>query len=148
MPFILGQILRPFIFPKMQKFPKLIKTFDQGSILMVVYGAFSSAVVAGLWQNVQFSTLLLLVISCSVILTIVMLITWYVPKKLGFNVADQRAIFFCGSKKTLASGVPMAQILFAAQPIGLLVLPIMIFHQIQLMVCGVIANYWAKKDDA
>ena len=53
---------------------------------------------------------------------------------------------FCGSKKTLASGVPMAQILFAGQPLGMIVLPIMIFHQIQLMVCGVIANYWSKQD--
>lgn len=143
-PFILGQLLRPFIFPQMRKFPSVVKVFDQGSILMVVYGAFSSAVVAGLWQQVSGITLIYLTLACSVLLTVVMLLALYLPKWLGFNQADQITIFFCSSKKTLASGVPMAQILFIGQPLGMIVLPIMIFHQIQLMVCGVIANHWSK----
>lgn len=143
-PFILGQLLRPFIFPQMRKFPSVVKVFDQGSILMVVYGAFSSAVVAGLWQQVSGITLIYLTLACSILLTIVMLLALYLPKWLGFNQADQITIFFCSSKKTLASGVPMAQILFIGQPLGMIVLPIMIFHQIQLMVCGVIANQWSK----
>ena len=146
-PFILGQILRPYVFPHMQKRPKIVKVFDQGSILMVVYGAFSSAVVAGLWSQISMSTLMLLILACSVLLTLIMLLSLYIPKWLGFNAADQKTIFFCGSKKTLASGVPMAQILFIGQPIGMIVLPIMIFHQIQLMVCGIIANYWSKQNE-
>lgn len=145
-PFILGQLLRPFIFPQMRKFPSVVKVFDQGSILMVVYGAFSSAVVAGLWQQVSGITLIYLTLACSVLLTIVMLLALYLPKWLGFNQADQITIFFCSSKKTLASGVPMAQILFIGQPLGMIVLPIMIFHQIQLMVCGGIANQWSKNN--
>lgn len=146
-PFILGQLLRPWVFPKMQKMPKIVKVFDQGSILMVVYGAFSSAVVAGLWQQLDLKILFALIVSCSVLLTIIMLLALYIPRVLGFSSADQRTVFFCGSKKTLASGVPMAQILFIGQPLGMIVLPIMIFHQIQLMVCGVIANRWAKHSD-
>lgn len=144
-PFILGQVLRPYVFPLMQKMPKIVKVFDQGSILMVVYGAFSGAVVAGLWHQVSLTTLIYLVLACSVLLTAIMLLALYIPKWLGFSQADQISIFFCGSKKTLASGVPMAQILFIGQPLGMIVLPIMIFHQIQLMVCGVIANYWSKQ---
>ena len=144
-PFILGQILRPWVFPQMKKMPEIVKFFDQGSILMVVYGAFSSAVVAGLWHQVSLTTLLLLIIACSVLLTMVMLLALFVPRWIGFDKADQKTIFFCGSKKTLASGVPMAQILFIGQPIGMIVLPIMIFHQIQLMVCGIVANMWSKQ---
>lgn len=146
-PFILGQLLRPYIFPYMAKVPSIVRAFDQGSILMVVYGAFSGAVVAGLWHQVSWKTLLILTIACSVLLTIIMLLALYLPRALGFNRADQVTVFFCSSKKTLASGVPMAQILFIGQPLGMIVLPIMIFHQIQLMVCGVIANYWAKSKD-
>ncbi|MCU4414486.1 bile acid:sodium symporter [Acinetobacter sp. WU_MDCI_Axc73] len=146
-PFILGQVLRSWIFPYMKKVPGIVKAFDQGTILMVVYGAFSSAVVAGLWHQVNLLTLFYLVLACSILLTIIMLLGLFVPVWLGFNRADQITIFFCGSKKTLASGVPMAQILFSGQPLGMIVLPIMIFHQIQLMVCGVIANYWSKKHD-
>ncbi|KMU99273.1 MULTISPECIES: bile acid:sodium symporter family protein [Acinetobacter] len=144
-PFILGQILRPWVFPQMKKMPEIVKIFDQSSILMVVYGAFSSAVVAGLWHQVSLTTLLLLIIACSVLLTLVMLLALFVPRWIGFDKADQKTIFFCGSKKTLASGVPMAQILFIGQPIGMIVLPIMIFHQIQLMVCGIVANMWSKQ---
>ncbi|ENV33989.1 bile acid:sodium symporter family protein [Acinetobacter gerneri] len=146
-PFIAGQLLRPLVFPWMQKVPSIVKCFDQGTILMVVYGAFSSAVVAGLWHQVSALTMFYLVLACSVLLTIIMLLAYYVPVWLGFNRLDQIAIFFCGSKKTLASGVPMAQILFAGQPLGMIVLPIMVFHQIQLMVCGVIANHWARQND-
>ena len=144
-PFVLGQVLRPYVFPLMQKMPKIVKVFDQGSILMVVYGAFSGAVVAGLWHQVSLSTLIYLTLACSILLTVIMLLALYVPKWLGFSKADQISIFFCGSKKTLASCVPMAHILFIGQPLGMIVLPIMIFHQIQLMVCGVIANYWSKQ---
>ena len=145
-PFIAGQLLRPYVYPVMQRIPSIVKTFDQGTILMVVYGAFSGAVVTGLWQQVSWLTLLNLTLACSVFLTIIMLLAFYIPKWLGFNRADQVTVFFCASKKTLASGVPMAQILFAGQPLGMIVLPIMIFHQIQLMVCGVIANYWSKQE--
>lgn len=144
-PFVLGQLLRPVIYPHLIKRPKVVKVFDQGSILMVVYGAFSAAVVAGLWHQMSFTTLLYLTLACSGLLTMVMCMAWYIPKKLGFVQGDRAAILFCASKKTLASGVPMAQILFAGQPVGLIVLPIMIFHQIQLMVCGVIANAWSKR---
>ena len=114
----------------------------------MVYGAFSSALVAGLWNEVSLSTLLLLLLACSVLLTLVMLLSLYIPRWLGFSRADQKTVFFCGSKKTLASGVPMAQILFIGQPLGMIVLPIMIFHQIQLMVCGIIANVWAKEAES
>ncbi|TCM67715.1 sodium/bile acid cotransporter 7 [Acinetobacter calcoaceticus] len=147
LPFIAGQLLRPYVFPWMKKAPSIVKNFDQGTILMVVYGAFSGAVVAGLWSQVSWQTLLYLTLICSVLLTAIMLLSLYLPKWLGLNRADQITVFFCGSKKTLASGVPMAQILFAGQPLGMIVLPIMIFHQIQLMVCGIIANYWSKQQD-
>ena len=147
LPFVLGQLLRSVVYPWMQRFPKWIKCFDQGSILMVVYGAFSSAVVGGLWHQVGAATLLHIVLFNIVLLAIVMIVTWLLAQRLGFDLADQKTIFFCGSKKTLASGVPMAQILFAGQPLGLIILPIMIFHQIQLMVCAIIASYWHKHAD-
>ena len=82
----------------MAKVPSIVKAFDQGSILMVVYGAFSGAVVAGLWHQVSWKTLLLLTIACSVLLTIIMLLALYLPRAFGFNRADQITVFFCGSK--------------------------------------------------
>ena len=89
--------MRPYVFPQMLKLPKLVKVFDQGSILMVVYGAFSGAVVAGLWHQVSGMTLLLLIIACSVLLTLVMWLAWVVPQWLGLHVKTNCRIF-CSSK--------------------------------------------------
>lgn len=144
-PFVLGQLSRAYVYPTLAKHPSIVKGFDQGTILMVVYAAFSSAVIAGLWQQLNAWTLIALLAACGLLLAVVMLTAYFAARLFGFNQADQISIFFCASKKTLASGVPMAQILFIGHPLGLVVLPIMLFHQIQLMVCGVIANRWAAR---
>ena len=54
---------------------------------------------------------------------------------------------FCGSKKSLISGVPMAKVLFASSTVGAIVLPLMIFHQLQLMVCAVLAQRYARRPE-
>ncbi|MEG1115868.1 MAG: bile acid:sodium symporter, partial [Janthinobacterium sp.] len=64
-----------------------------------------------------------------------------------FSKEDEIAIVFCGSKKSLASGVPMAKVLFATHSLGMVILPLMLFHQIQLMICAVIAQRYARRDE-
>jgi sodium/bile acid cotransporter 7 len=76
-----------------------------------------------------------------------MVATTVASRFFGFSRPDEVAIVMCGSKKTLASGVPMANILFAGHDLGMLVLPIMIFHQLQLMVCAVIAQRYGQQAD-
>jgi len=147
-PFILGQICRSKLFPVIKKHGSMVKVVDQGSILMVVYAAFSEAVIEGIWHQVSVGTLLTLFIVCAVLLAIVMLLIHYSSRALGFKKKDQISILFCGSKKTLASGVPMAKIIFAGQPIGLILLPLMLFHQIQLIVCGILASRFAQRDES
>ena len=85
------------------------------------------------------------VILLAVLLAIALLMTRYGARLLGFNRADEITIVFCGSKKSLASGVPMAKVLFAGHPLGAIVLPIMLFHQIQLMTCAVLARRYAAR---
>ena len=150
LPFIAGQLARPLIGKWIEKHKILIGYVDRGSILLVVYAAFSAAVVGGLWKRVSPLELLLLLIVCSVLLLVVMVATTFGARALGFAKADEIAIVFCGSKKSLATGVPMAGILFPGATAGVLVLPLMIFHQIQLMACSVIAQHYAKRplDDA
>lgn len=146
-PFILGQICRNKLFPFIKKNASVVKLVDQGSILMVVYSAFSEAVIEGIWHQVSIQTLFNLILVCCALLAIIMVLIKYASKKLGFNQADQITILFCGSKKTLASGVPMAKIIFAGQPFGLILLPLMLFHQVQLITCGIIASHFAKKNN-
>jgi sodium/bile acid cotransporter 7 len=69
-----------------------------------------------------------------------------VTRRVGFVKEDEIAAVFCGSKKTLASGVPMARLLFGAHPgLGLIVLPLMFYHQLQLLVCSALAERYASR---
>ncbi|WP_442323031.1 bile acid:sodium symporter family protein [Cernens ardua] len=146
-PFIAGQVARKWISGWVSRNKGVLKYLDQGSILLVVYTAFSSAVIGGIWHRVPILSLLALVIFCALLLAIALGLTAFFGKQFGFNLEDRITILFCGSKKSLATGVPMAQVLFPASSIGLIILPVMIFHQVQLMVCAFIAQRLSKRDD-
>ncbi|UZJ58987.1 bile acid:sodium symporter [Pseudomonas sp. KU26590] len=147
LPFIAGQIMRRWIGAWIGRNKNWLKFVDQGSILLVVYGAFSEAVNEGIWQKTPIWDLAGLVGVCCLLLTLVLVAATLLSKLFGFNQEDRITILFCGSKKSLATGVPMAQVLFAGSTIGLLILPLMLFHQIQLMVCAVVAQRYAKRTE-
>ncbi|MBE7926025.1 bile acid:sodium symporter family protein [Pseudomonas saudiphocaensis] len=146
-PFIAGQIARRWIGAWVTRNKSWLKFVDQGSILLVVYTAFSDAVVEGLWQLIPLSRLLALTLVCSALLALVLWLTHFLARRLGFNLEDRITILFAGSKKSLATGVPMAQVLFASSAVGMIILPLMIFHQIQLMVCAVLAQRYAQREE-
>ncbi len=145
-PFVAGHLLRPWIGGFVQRRAAALKFVDQGSILLVVYTAFSAAVVEGLWQQLPLPALLGLVAVCAVLLALALVTTTMLARRLGFSKEDEITIVFCGSKKSLASGVPMAKVLFASHAVGAIVLPLMLFHQMQLMVCAVLAQRYARRD--
>ena len=145
LPFVAGQIARIWIAGWMTRHSKLVGLVDRGSILLVVYGAFSEAVVQGIWSKVSVIQLLWLAVICGALLAIVLSVTAYASRWLKFAKEDEIAIVFCGSKKSLATGVPMASILFPPASVGLIVLPLMLFHQLQLMACAVLAQRYAAR---
>ncbi|MGW6535355.1 bile acid:sodium symporter family protein [Streptomyces sp. NPDC055051] len=142
-PFLLGQLLRPWVGDFLTRRKKVLGYVDRGSILLVVYTAFSQGVVAGVWHLVTPGRLALLLAAEAVLLALMLALTWYGAGKLGFGRADRIAIQFAGSKKSLAAGLPMASVLFGAHA-SLAVLPLMLFHQMQLMVCAVLARRRAR----
>lgn len=145
LPFILGHYSRRWIANWVDNNRTLIRYVDQSSILLVVYTAFSSAVVGGLWYTVPPKALIILTVVCCALLALVLMITTWASRFLNFNKEDEITIVFCGSKKSMATGVPMAQVLFAGGAVGPAILPLMVFHQIQLMVCAVMAQNYAKR---
>lgn len=147
LPFVAGQLARRWIGEWVGRNKAWLKFVDQGSILLVVFSAFSAAVVGGLWQQVPPLVLLGIVLGCCLLLALALGITAVLGKWLGFSLEDRITILFCGSKKSLATGVPMAQVLFAGSTIGVLILPLMLFHQIQLMVCASLAQRYARRPD-
>ena len=146
-PFLAGQALRHWIGGWVAAKAGALSWLDRGSILLVVYTAFSSAVVEGVWSRLGAFDIARLVVLCCVLLAVVLTATWLAARALGFEKADEIAIVFCSSKKSLASGVPMAAVLFPAGAAGLALLPLMVFHQIQLMACAVIAQAYANRTD-
>jgi sodium/bile acid cotransporter 7 len=144
LPFAAGQLARPLIGDWIQRNKTLLGLVDRGSILLVVYTAFSEGVTQGIWHQLGVGDLARLVAVDAVLLAAVLAITTYGSRMLGFPRADEITIVFCGSKKSLASGLPMATVLLAGQSVGLIVLPLMLFHQIQLMVCAWMAKRYAN----
>jgi sodium/bile acid cotransporter 7 len=145
LPFVAGQIARRWIGGWAERNKRLLGFVDRGSIILVVYTAFSEAVVRGIWHQVTLLQLAALLIVCGVLLAIVLAVTAWGARSLGFSKPDEITVVFCGSKKSLASGVPMASILFPPASVGLIILPLMLFHQIQLMACAFIAQKYAAR---
>lgn len=144
-PFGLGQAARPFIADWVARHRRITTVCDRGSILLVVYSAFSQGVNAGIWGRLSPARLGTLLVLCALLLTLVLTMTTWAAKRLGAAQEDRVTIVFCGSTKSLASGLPIASVLFAGKDVGLAVLPLMLYHTLQLMVCAAVARRWSGR---
>ncbi|GMA38407.1 bile acid:sodium symporter family protein [Mobilicoccus caccae] len=144
LPFVLGQLSRRWTAAWLKRNNRWLKHVDRMVIVLVVYSAFSKGMNEGMWGLVGVSDMVVLILVCAAILALMLVLTIKVAGWLRFDRADRIAIQFCGTKKSLATGLPMAVVLFAGQPVGLMVLPLMVFHQLQLMVCAVLAQRYAE----
>ncbi len=144
LPFVVGHLLRPWIGAFVARQKRLLTIVDRGSILLVVYSAFGAAVVEGLWQTLSPFDLTTIALVCCALLAVVLGATILLGRAMKLPRADAIVLLFCGSKKSLASGVPMAGVLFPAAQVGAILLPVMLFHQIQLIACAVIARRYGN----
>jgi sodium/bile acid cotransporter 7 len=143
LPFAAGHFARPWIGPYIDRHKALVGRVDRGSILFLVYTVFSAAVVEGLWHRTDLHDLVAALAIGLVMLAIVLAVTLWLPRALGWARVDEIVWRFCGSKKSLVAGVPLAAAIFPAPQVGMLLLPLMLFHQAQLMVCSVLAKKYA-----
>ena len=146
LPLALGQAARPKLGPLAERHKPLIHKIDRCTILLLIYTSFCDSFEAGLWHGHGARSLLMAALLCAVLLAVVMSFTSAVSRVLGFDPPDRIVAIFCGSKKTLASGVPMARLMFGTDPsVSVILLPLMIYHPLQLVVCGWVAAGWAKR---
>lgn len=143
LPFIIGQLMHRWLGGFLTRNKQIISKFDRGAILLVVYSAFSAGMRGDMFGKLSAVQLVALLAACCILLAIVIAATMIISKAFGFSWHDRTAIIFAGSKKSMASGLPMAQVIFPAATVGILVLPLMLFHQIQLMVCAQLARRWS-----
>jgi sodium/bile acid cotransporter 7 len=145
LPFLLGHLARPLVFPLIAHRPTLTTIVDKGTILLAVYGAFSAATVDGVWHRIPAGEIVLLALVLLPLLATILALAWGVGRLGGFSRADRATILFCGSVKGLVSGVPMARILFPGAAAGIVIVPIMIYHAMQLVVGAWIAGTLGRK---
>lgn len=141
-PFVAGQVARRWIGDAVARYRRALGYLERGSIVLVVYAAFSAGMVAGIWQMADVSSLLVVFALTVALLVVILAFTLLAARWWRLPEEDRIAVVFCGSTKSLASGVPMAGVLFGGQVVALVLLPLMLFHQLQLMVCAVMARRW------
>ncbi len=145
LPFVLGQLVQPWIGDWVRAHKPLTVSVDRGTILLLVFTAVASATAAGTWHGVSPWAIAVLLAVAAVLLGIMLSLTWFGGKAIGLNVEDRIALLDCGSTKSLATGLPMAGVLLPAALLGAVAVPVIIFHQLQLIVCSVIARRLAQR---
>lgn len=149
LPFAAGQLLRPLIGSVIARHRKWVSTTDRAVVLLIVYAAFCESTMAGLWTQYDPALIAGIVLMTGALLGVVLSLSVFTARWLKFPREDEVAAVFCGSKKSLANGAPIAAVLFAGHPaMGMLMLPVMIYHQLQLIVCTVMARRYAQAAEA
>ena len=145
LPFVLGQAARPLVGAWLLRHKRLTSVVDRGSILLVVYAAFSAGMVAGIWRQIDLGSLLLVLAADLALLGAVLTINLLASRAAGFSREDEITIVFCGTNKSMLGGIPLASILFPGHAVGLIVLPLMLFHQAQLFACAALAQRYTRR---
>ncbi|WP_434626296.1 bile acid:sodium symporter [Pseudomonas sp. Z1-29] len=149
LPLVLGQFLRRWLAGFFARYKRYTSIIDKLVILLLVYAAFCNSMISGIWQQQGHGVLLSAVLGSAVLLAVILWMTTRTARALRFNNADEVAAVFCASKKSLAAGVPMAALIFGNNPgLGLILLPIMIYHPMQLIVCSILAERYASRQRA
>lgn len=148
LPFILGQCLQPWVGNWWRAHPRLVRTVDNTSIILIVFSSVLNATAEGAWADVTLGTIFALLGLCAMMLAAMLGITWWVAGLAGLNREDRIVVLMCGSKKSLATGLPMAKALFPPATVAPLSVPIVVFHQLQIFVCAIIARRLAQSGEA
>lgn len=147
LPLVVGQLMRPLIGAFLTKHKKLTQTVDRGTILILVYTSFCDSFAHHIWSQNSPATLLLVAFATLALFFVVLFLLWQACDRFGVDAPARAAVVFCGTKKSLANGVPMAALIFTGHPagLGLILLPIMIYHPLQLLICTPLASRWARE---
>lgn len=148
LPFVAGQLAERWIGPWVRAHRPLTVATDRSTILLVAYTSVSHATVSGAWDRITAGVLVVLVLVCAAMLAAMLAATWRAGAGLGLGRPDRIALLMCGSKKSLATGLPMAAVLFSPVVAASVALPVIVFHQLQLATCAVIARRLARPTDA
>jgi len=145
LPLALGQLARPLLGRLLTRHRTLVSYVDRGSIVLIVYGAFCDSILAGAWTRGSFGAVVTVMLLAIGLFALVTLLLRRATRLLGLERGDAIAALFCGSQKSLANGLPIARVMFGGSPtLGFIVLPLIVYHQVQLMVGAMLARRHAR----
>jgi sodium/bile acid cotransporter 7 len=148
LPFIIGHVLEPRLGDFARRHKRYINKIDRLTILLLVYTSFCDSFVQHIWSTHAVQGMTMTFIATVFLFFLILALLWVACDRLGIKPEFRSAIVFCGTKKSLVSGVPMARIIFSGYPgPGLILLPIMLYHPLQLFICGPLASYWAQEKE-
>lgn len=146
LPLVVGQIARIWLRGWADAKKKLLGNLNYCIILFIVFAAFCNSVKGRVWEQQSPTISLVAALGVLVIFVVAMGLVEVIARAVRLDRPDRIAASFCGTQKTLASGVPLAKVIFGAHPgLGVILLPIMFYHPLQLLVCGVLAGWYARK---
>jgi solute carrier family 10 (sodium/bile acid cotransporter), member 7 len=143
-PFVLGVALSSRLGPAARRHARVLSVVDRAVIVALVYLTFSRGTRSGLWQRTGPDDLLLVLLVCLCLLSVTLAAGWVVPRLWTARRTDRLSVMFCGSNKSLATGLPMAAVLVPPAVLDAVVLPLLIYHPLQIAVCIVIATAMAS----
>jgi solute carrier family 10 (sodium/bile acid cotransporter), member 7 len=148
-PLAAGQLVRPLLRRVWEPDRRWLSMIANAIILFIVFAAISGSVLSGAFVESGWSaTLLVAFVVCAIFVAATALAA-LAGRALRFGYADRAALLFCAPQKTLAAGAPLVQILFAGHAgLGLILLPIMIYHAVQLVGGGVLAQRLVARQHA
>ncbi len=145
LPFALGQLAQGWLGAQAARGKRLLSFFDRAVILLAVYVAFSAAVSSGALAQVSGIDLLELLVAASVLLAFAFAAAWAAGRAMKLDHADSVSLLFAGAHKSLATGAPMAALLFPADIAGVMILPAIFYHQLQLIASAPMAVRLARR---
>lgn len=148
LPFVLGQLSRRWLAPWAERNRPIVGFMDRLTIVIAVYVAFSEAVTGGIWSRVSGAQLAMLLGVVTALLACAFAAAWGLGGAMRLSRADRATLLFSGAHKSLATGAPMARILFPGPEAGAILLPLLLYHQLQLMLSAVVAARIARDDAA
>lgn len=141
LPIMAGLMLQKWLGPSVRKYSSLFTRFDKSVILLVIYKSFVHSFESNVFAGIRLPDLLILCLWVVVLFAVVYGLIGFTSRKLGFNREDRITALFCGTKKSLMHGTVFSKVLWGnSMTIGVILLPLMLFHAFQILVIGLIAG--------
>lgn len=141
LPVVVGVFLQPYLGRIARKFSRELNFFDKTIILLIIYKNFAESFEAKVFRSVLLSDLVLISVITILLFYSVFFISGYISRRLNFVLEDQITAQFCATKKSLVHGTVFSKILFpATMPLGVLLMPLMLFHAFQIFIISIRAT--------